>query len=125
MNKRMTTNCPNCGGELTSDGYCNYCNTKVRYANEMIVDLENSLVDKDVEIMISVKNGNKVTLIPFKGVVEEFTQHYDTWNLYADGRSYPFRNNNPRISIRFSGYAQEVSETVVNETVKGVRDNDS
>ena len=32
---KLLTNCPNCGAPLTSDGYCFYCNTKVRYANEV------------------------------------------------------------------------------------------
>lgn len=118
MNKRMSTNCPNCGGELTSKGYCTYCNTKVRYTNEVILDLQNALGCPDVEIMISVKKGEETLLIPFKGVVESFTQDFEPTTVYFDGRVVPFRNNKPRISIKFSGYAQDVSDTVVKEAVK-------
>lgn len=56
MNK-LIHNCPNCGAALTSDGYCNYCKTKIRYAN--IIELEGlnpygCLVP--VEILLKFKN---------------------------------------------------------------------
>ena len=129
MNKRMTTNCPNCGGELTSDGYCKYCNTKVRYANEVIVDLQNSVMaQSDVELMITVKRENEIILIPFKGWIDSFREDLVD-PFYADiisgGIHLTSIYDRPRISITFSGYAQEASETVVNETIKGVRTSDS
>lgn len=118
MNKRMSTNCPNCGGELTYEGYCTYCNTKVRYTNEVILDLQNALGCPDVEIMISVKKGEETLLIPFKGIVESFHQDFETFDICYDGKVIPFRDNKPKISITFSGYVQDVSDTVVKETVK-------
>ena len=51
---KLITNCPNCGGELTSDGYCQYCNTKVRLANAMEIET-GQFVSKPVEIEIRVK----------------------------------------------------------------------
>lgn len=47
---KLVTNCPNCGGELTPDGYCQYCNTKVRLANAMEIET-GQFVSKPVEII--------------------------------------------------------------------------
>lgn len=121
MNKQMSTNCPNCGGELTSEGYCYYCNTKVRYANELIVDLQDSIIScSEVEIMITVKRNNDIILIPFKGYIESFQEEFDTVSCFPIGNnSFQLnRSAHPRLSITFSGYAQKVSETVINETIE-------
>lgn len=78
MNKVLQTNCPNCGGELTSDGFCTYCNTKVRYANILEVNLGDYLMEP-VEIEIKVKRGNELQIIPFKGHLVSYTANYESF----------------------------------------------
>ena len=67
----MLTNCPNCGAPLTSEGYCEYCNTKARYANEVECSLFSHGAITDValtEIMFKFKADDGTTVVlPFYG----------------------------------------------------------
>ena len=51
----MLINCPNCGAPLTSDGYCNYCKTKVRYANHLEIINDDIMRMPDVEILLIIQ----------------------------------------------------------------------
>ena len=99
----LLTNCPNCGGILLDSGVCPYCQTKVRYENEL-----NISVNEPIEILIKHKsidsNGNEVThLIPFKGWMKQITKTYNTVDIYADGTRYPFPTS-PQINLEIEGY---------------------
>lgn len=64
----LVTNCPNCGGPLTSDGFCEYCKTKIRYANT--IELESGFLGFDmseVEILLKCKKDDTTYLYPFVG----------------------------------------------------------
>ena len=65
---KLLHNCPNCGGPLTSDGFCEYCKTKIRYANEIEIHSMYGFY-KPVEILIKIENHdkNETLLFPFKG----------------------------------------------------------
>lgn len=109
----LLTNCPNCGAPLSSDGYCSYCNTKVRYANELEYNLFSHGIIKDVlptEIMFKfIDEDGTMVIIPFVGRPENIEITYDSYNAvdYAGNISYQI-NKQPEIKFEFSGYAGEV-----------------
>lgn len=88
---KLITNCPNCGGELTSDGYCQYCNTKVRLANAM-------------EIEIRVKRGDETIIIPFEGYLQSIDMRYETTDIYFDNKKYAYMPSRPSVDLAFSGH---------------------
>lgn len=103
---RLLTNCPNCGAPLRADGYCEYCNTKVRYANEVeLSNLDDIFRPSEVEIIFKVvKDKDLVILIPFRGIVSSVTQSYDEETFYADDLSIPISVHlEPRIEITLDG----------------------
>lgn len=66
--KIMKTNCINCGAPLSSDGYCKYCNTKIRYTNE--IELDNTLTfGKDTEILLKINCKDETMLLPLRGQI--------------------------------------------------------
>ena len=99
----MLINCPNCGAPLTSDGYCNYCKTKVRYANHLEIINDDVMHLRDVEILLKFKKGDTLTLIPFVGHVDELRCDYDNTTLYCDNSLYASFANNPTVHISFTG----------------------
>lgn len=99
----MLINCPNCGAPLTSDGYCNYCKTKIRYANHLEIISDDIMRMPDVEILLKFKKDDTLTLIPFVGHVDELEFDYNTTDLYCDGIQYSSFANNPMVHISFSG----------------------
>jgi hypothetical protein len=102
MSKALQTNCPNCGGELTSDGFCTYCNTKVRYANILEVDLGDYLMEP-VEIEIKIKRGNELQIIPFKGHLVSYTAGYDPVFCEYGNSGKMFSRNEIKLDLNFSG----------------------
>lgn len=79
--KKLITNCPNCGAPL-QDGYCSYCNTKVRYANELEF---NTLFDHggifnvepvEMELKFKSRDGT-VFIVPLFGKPENFDINYN------------------------------------------------
>ena len=102
MSKALQTNCPNCGGELTSDGFCTYCNTKVRYANILEVDLDDYLMEP-IEIEIKIKRGNELQIIPFKGHLVSYTANYESVCCDYGNIGRKFSRNEIGIDLNFSG----------------------
>lgn len=70
MKRALITNCPNCGAAIERDGNCKYCGTHVRYANELDIDAGNFYNTSDVEIMLNIKQGDTVTILPLRGHIE-------------------------------------------------------
>lgn len=111
---RLLTNCPNCGAPLRADGYCEYCNTKVRYANEVeLSNLDDIFRPSEVEIVFKVvKDKDLVILIPFKGIVSSVTQLYDEETFYADNLSIPISVRlEPEIEITLNG---RIDKNIIN-----------
>lgn len=110
MKDILLINCPNCGGELTGDGFCAYCKTKVRYANEIILEDEDWFTGNDVEIMIKRKTGDTVYLVPFVGSLTEIKQDFCTDDLYIeyDNKKIPIRNSSPEVTITFRGTMKKI-----------------
>lgn len=100
---KLVTNCPNCGGELTSDGYCQYCDTKVRLANAMEIET-GQFVSKPVEIEIRVKRGDETIIIPFEGYLQSIDIQYETTDIYFDNKKYAYMLNRPSVDLTFSGH---------------------
>lgn len=83
--KSLITNCPNCGAPLRWDGYCEYCDTQVRYANEVeLLNLDDIFIPNEVQIMFKVKKKGTTLLIPFRGFVESIATSYERETFYAD-----------------------------------------
>lgn len=70
MKRALITNCPNCGAAIERDGNCKYCGTHVRYANEIDINASNFYNTSDVEIMLNIKQGDAVTILPLRGHIE-------------------------------------------------------
>lgn len=70
--RMLLTNCPNCAAPL-KDGKCTYCGTHVRMANEVDVDLNG----KPVELMLRVKSGDSVILMPLVGHINTIETRYE------------------------------------------------
>lgn len=92
MQKRMLkTNCPNCAGALQPDGNCPYCGTHVRYANELDIDGDNWLGSNQVEIMMRIKKGNEMIVMPIVGRIESISVSHSPYEL-------------PLVDLNFCGY---------------------
>lgn len=94
---KLLHNCPNCGAPLTSDGYCEYCKTKIRYANHVEI-LNDFFWRERVEMLIKIRNGDTTTLIPFVGHLTE---------MRGDAI--------PEVSLRFDGRFGKIPETEVKD----------
>lgn len=70
--RMLLTNCPNCAAPLV-DGKCTYCGTHVRMANEVDVDFNG----KSVELMLRVKSGDSVILMPLVGHINTIETRYE------------------------------------------------
>ena len=83
--KPLLINCPNCGAPLRGDGYCEYCDTQIRYANEVeLLNLDDIFMPNEVQIMFKVKKKDATLLIPFRGFVESIATSYERETFYAD-----------------------------------------
>ena len=129
MNKLMS-NCPNCGAELTHNGYCEYCHTKIRYANSLEIQSD-WFKNEPVEILLKKMNPDgTMVVMPFKGRLENMNIHYeydDVETLYADNNPYYKVNSSaPIISLNFEGTigtveSEEVVRNSIPERFGGVR----
>lgn len=107
--KKLPTNCPNCGAPLDSDGYCSYCNTKIRYANE--VEYRTFLYNghiRDIlptEILFKFKADDGTMLIlPFIGKPENIEITYDdTCCIDYYGNTVAKFHSTPLIKFDFVG----------------------
>lgn len=111
---KLLTNCPNCGAPLSSDGYCSYCNTKVRYANELEYNLfSRHGIIKDVlptEIMFKfIDEDGTMVIIPFVGRPENIEITYDNYDAIDHAGNILYQiNKQPEIKFEFSGHVGEV-----------------
>ena len=104
----LLTNCPNCAGVLTSDGFCEYCNTKVRYANV----LELSDIDREeiVEILIKMRDKDRVSVLPVKGFITSIEMKMNASELLYDDYRMTRITNLPEININFDGWVDNYME---------------
>lgn len=103
---KLLHNCPNCGAPLEADGYCVYCKTKIRYANELEVEQINSYFQKPMEILLKIKQGDQTIIFPIKGYLKEITRGY-----MSDSVSYDDRvicRNPTSISFTVDGYITDL-----------------
>ena len=89
--RALITNCPNCGAPL-KDGKCLYCDTHVRLANEIDID---RFSDKPTEIMLNIKNGDEVILLPLVGRIDSINMTLSMSDMY------------PEVTLTFSGFVKE------------------
>ena len=93
------TNCINCGAPLRSDGYCEYCHSKIRYANE--IELNNALTfGQNIEILLKINNNNETILLPLRG----------SMSLKMEMIGY---NSRPEVELVFSGYMEGINERFI------------
>lgn len=91
--KIIKTNCINCGAPLRSDGYCEYCHSKIRYANE--IEFEDALTfGNDIEILLKFNNKDETVLLPLKGRMA-----LETISINPSERT--------EVNLSFSGYIEE------------------
>lgn len=107
-------NCPNCGGTLTDDGFCEFCKTKIRYANEMTLEDSDYFSGNEVEILIKRKVGDTTYVLPFVGYLSEIHReisepHY----IEYDGNRIPFKCGSDRMKLTFDGHALHTKELKV------------
>ena len=63
--RKIITNCPNCGAVITKPGKCAYCGTFIRIANSIDFNYASAPVD----MQINIWDGDKVTILPFTGTI--------------------------------------------------------
>lgn len=99
----LVTNCPNCGGVL-NEGKCPYCDTQVRFANELDIKTEN-IYGEVVTISLNVKRGNKTIIYPFVGHLHEISiDSSDCFRRYDSGASFiTVRHSYPSARLVFEG----------------------
>ena len=108
LNRRLPTNCPNCAAPLTDDGNCEYCGTKIRYANTLDLEILGDYCMthiKSVELELRVKQGNDICIFPLVGEINQFSlRHYGTEEFTDSGvvfRPYPDRST--KVMFEFEG----------------------
>lgn len=110
----LLTNCPNCGAPLSSNGYCSYCNTKVRYANELEYHtlFSHGCITEilPTEIMFKFKNEDgSMVIIPFVGKPENIELTYDSYDAVDhSGHILSSIHSAPTIKFDFTGSIGEL-----------------
>ena len=129
MNKLMH-NCPNCGAELTHNGYCEYCHTKIRYANSLEIQSD-WFKNEPVEILLKKMNSDgTMVVMPFKGKLMEMNirQEDDGLSFYSDNEVvHTVRSVPPTVYLNFEGTidvveSEEVVRNSIPERFGGVRE---
>ena len=120
MNQLMH-NCPNCGAELTHNGYCEYCHTKIRYANSLEIQSD-WFKNEQVEILLKKMNPDgTMVVMPFRGRLMEMRicQEDDGLSFYADNEVVnTIRSVPPKVYLNFEGTVDTVeSEEVVRNSI--------
>ena len=101
----LETNCPNCGGALLDSGKCPYCGTKVRYANELSLDVSEYGYIEPIEIKLMIKKDDTVTIIPLRGHINTITQTLEQVCVECtNGKKVLFNNNSVKYNFDFEGY---------------------
>ena len=109
----LLTNCLNCGAPLSSDGCCSYCNTKVRYANELEYNLFSHGNIKDVlptEIMFKfIDEDGTMVIIPFIGKPESIEIIYNDHDAIDRTGNIMYKiNRQPMVKFDFTGCIGEM-----------------
>lgn len=99
--RTLITNCPNCAAPL-KDGKCPYCGTHVRLANELDIDFEG----KPTEVMLNIKRGNDVILIPLVGRIDSIEMR-DNHVDYMHGETMFIQRTATEVELTFRGYIKE------------------
>lgn len=103
--KPLVTNCPNCGAVLI-DGYCNYCNTKVRFANELDFEADRFRTGH-TEIMFHIKHDDgTIVIYPFISTGMSFDYSFVSFD------------ERPNIDIHFYGYLEQPTEYEHKEVIE-------
>lgn len=105
MFNMLETNCPNCGGELTKEGNCNYCKTKVRYEN--VLNLSGDFDNEKVEILLkrTASNGD-VYYLPISGYVTQIELSNEpmfSYCCYGNTIKYARINDSMKIKLSIEG----------------------
>ena len=118
---QLLHNCPNCGAGLTHNGYCEYCHTKIRYANSLEIQSD-WFKNEPVEILLKKMNPDgTMVVMPFRGRLEQMTIRHedDKPTLYADNNPYyTVHFLPPMVSLNFEGTIDAIeSEEVVRNSI--------
>lgn len=82
--KKLTFTCPNCGAPLRHDGYCEYCDTQIRYENEIEV-LGSALINSDpIEILVKCKKEKGTCYTLLEGTIESVRNTSEEQVFYYD-----------------------------------------
>ena len=113
---QLIHNCPNCGAELTHNGYCEYCNTKIRYANSL--EIQSDLFHNEpVEILLKKMNPDgTMVVMPFRGILDNMKIRYEDngTTFYADNNVYRVAHaSRPIVTLNFEGTITEIESTDV------------
>ena len=102
--RKMLTNCPNCGAVLRSDGYCEYCKTKVRYANEVELSWIGHKI-KPIEILLKFEEDDGTTYMPLRGYIDTIEINRG-WESACCYEGVMVRNVTTQVSFVFNGYVK-------------------
>lgn len=104
-------NCPNCGGTLTDDGFCEFCKTKIRYANEITLCESDYFTGNEVEILIKRKIGDSTYVVPFSGYLSEVHREVaEPCYIEYGNERVPFRCSPDRMRLIFEGHVMKTHE---------------
>ena len=103
----ILTNCPNCGAPLRSDGFCEYCKTKIRYANKLEVDV-NKNEPFYMELLMQFKTSDGITLVPFQGYAANVIVHNDYVAIEPRTGFCMHMNEDPEIELTFVGHIGKI-----------------
>ena len=104
---QLIHNCPNCGAPLEADGYCKYCKTKIRYANELDIESFGKFGLSAVEILLKIKDGDSIILLPVRGYIPAISVSLRSDAITCDdvmGSSYMYRPSTSEVEFEFQGY---------------------
>ena len=106
--RRLMSNCPNCGGVLDESGYCPYCETKVRFANE--IDITSGLFgSENVELMIHINQGDETILLPVIGKIRSINIITNPeYGYCADNKCLCVIPGLPEVDISFCGVITKI-----------------
>ena len=98
------TNCPNCGAVVAKTGKCAYCGTFIRIANSIDVSRMDALVD----MQINIWDGDKVTILPFGGTINDIRMEYPVLAVVeVCGEHRAIGGSSPEIELTISGFVND------------------
>ena len=108
---KLLHNCPNCGAPLRHDGYCEYCKTKIRYANELEIQRLAYHV-KPIEMLLKVVKEDHTILIPVRGHISSLNLSHenDGPTFYGDNQVLSVMSPQTNVSFEFDGCLVDLEE---------------